>query len=117
MQMNISLSAEQLAELVKLIDDRVISGSIAKTVYEELLQNNSAMPLEIVDNKNLRMQRDTGALQTSIEQICAEFPAEVEKFKSGKQQVFGFLIGQIMKRSQGKADPVEATDLLKKFLG
>ena len=117
MQLQITLSAKQLAELLKLIDDRVISGSMAKTVYEELLRNPSKMPLELVDANHWRMQQDSGALQDSIEKICAQYPAEVGKYKAGKQQVFGFLIGQIMKLSQGKADPIEATHLLKKYLG
>src|SRR3989338_7266254 len=116
MQLQITLSAKQLAELLKLIDDRVISGSMAKTVYEELLRNPSKMPLELVDANHWRMQQDSGALQDSIEKICAQYPAEVGKYKAGKQQVFGFLIGQIMKLSQGKADPIEATHLLKKYL-
>lgn len=117
MQLNIQISAQQLAELVQLIDTKVISGTIAKTVYEELLKTPASSPLEIVDTQGLRMQRDTGALQASVEKICAQFPAEIEKYKAGKQQVFGFLIGQIMKLSQGKADPIEATNLLKQFLG
>ncbi|MBL4819311.1 MAG: Asp-tRNA(Asn)/Glu-tRNA(Gln) amidotransferase subunit GatB, partial [Deltaproteobacteria bacterium] len=116
MQLNPQVSPEKLAELVKLIDDRVISGTIAKTVYAELLADPESSPNEIVESKGLKMQRDTGALKAMIEQICGEYPAEVGKIKAGKTQIFGFLIGQVMKRTQGKADPVEARDLLQKYL-
>jgi aspartyl-tRNA(Asn)/glutamyl-tRNA(Gln) amidotransferase subunit B len=117
MQLEPKIKPAQLAELVKLIDDRVISGTIAKTVYEALLTQPSAAPTQIVESRGLKMQRDTGALQAIIESVCNNNAAEVEKFKSGKQQVFGFLMGQVMKQSAGKADPVEATALLKKYLG
>ncbi|MEI6805525.1 MAG: Asp-tRNA(Asn)/Glu-tRNA(Gln) amidotransferase subunit GatB [Myxococcaceae bacterium] len=117
MQLNIQISAKQLAELVKLIDDKIISGTIAKTVYEELLKNLDSSPTEIVESKGLKMQRDTGALQKMVEDVCGQYPAEVEKYKAGRQQVFGFFVGQIMKLTGGKADPVELTNLLKQFLG
>lgn len=117
MQLQITISAKQLAELVSLIDQRVISGTIAKTVFEELVQNPAQTPTQIVDSKGLRMQRDTAALQKMVEEICNAHPGEVEKYRAGRTQVFGFFVGQIMKRTAGKADPVETTELLKKYLG
>ncbi len=117
MQLEPKITPAQLAELVKLIDDRVISGTIAKTVYEALLTEPGTTPTQIVESRGLKMQRDSGALQAIIESVCTNNAAEVEKFKSGKQQVFGFLMGQVMKQSAGKADPAQATELLKKHLG
>lgn len=117
MQLNIAVSAAQLAELVKLIDDKIISGSIAKTVYEEMLKAPGTRPTHIVETQGLKMQRDTGALQKLVETVCAQYPSEVEKYRAGRTQVFGFFVGQIMKQTQGKADPVETTNLLKQYLG
>jgi aspartyl-tRNA(Asn)/glutamyl-tRNA(Gln) amidotransferase subunit B len=117
MQLNIAVSATQLAELVKLIDDKIISGTIAKTVYEEMLKAPGTSPTHIVETQGLKMQRDTGALRKLVESVCAQHPSEVEKYKAGRTQVFGFFVGQIMKQTQGKADPVETTNLLKQYLG
>ncbi|MES2503412.1 MAG: Asp-tRNA(Asn)/Glu-tRNA(Gln) amidotransferase subunit GatB [Myxococcota bacterium] len=116
MQMSPQITPSQLGELVKLIDDRVISGTIAKTVFEDLLSNPASRPSDIVESKGLKMQRDSGALQQIIEQTCKQYESEVAKYKSGKTNIFGFLMGQVMKQTQGKADPVEATSLLKKYL-
>ncbi|MBH1988990.1 MAG: Asp-tRNA(Asn)/Glu-tRNA(Gln) amidotransferase subunit GatB [Myxococcaceae bacterium] len=116
MQLEPRITPSQLAELVRLIDEKAISGTIAKTIYEELIAHPEQSAEQIVDAKGLRMQRDTNQIQKLIEAICEQHPSEIQKYRSGKTQIFGFFVGQVMKQTQGKADPTLSSELLKKYL-
>lgn len=105
----------QLAALVKLIDDGVISGKIAKDVIVEMFETG-ADPEAIVKAKGLVQVSDTGAIETTIKDILAKNPDNVASYKSGKVQVFGFFVGQVIKAMQGKANPKLVNELLKKHL-
>lgn len=105
----------QLAALVKLIDDSVISGKIAKDVIVEMFETG-ADPEAIVKAKGLVQVSDTGAIETTIQDILAKNPDNVASYKSGKIQVFGFFVGQVIKAMQGKANPKLVNELLKKHL-
>ncbi len=109
------VSAKQLGDLVRLINEDVISGKIAKTVFEEMAVTGKS-PEKIVREKDLVQVTDTDAIAAVIDQVIAECPDEVEKYKSGKTKVIGFLVGQVMKKTGGKANPKAVNELLAKKL-
>lgn len=109
------IGPEYLAELVQLIDNQTISSKIAKIVFEEML-SSSLSPSQIVQDKGLQVQKDSAALAELIDAVLHENPEEVQKYRAGKQQVFGFLMGKVMQKSQGKAEPQEANEILRQKL-
>lgn len=111
----ISLRPENLGKLINLINDNTISGKIAKEIFPEMLAENRD-PAVIIKEKNLVQITDTSAIENIVTGIINDNPAEVEKYLSGKAQVFGFFIGQIMKQTQGKANPKAVNDILKNKL-
>jgi aspartyl-tRNA(Asn)/glutamyl-tRNA(Gln) amidotransferase subunit B len=106
---------QQIAALVKLIDDAVISGKIAKDIIVEMF-DTGADPETIVKSKGLVQVSDTGAIEAAIHDILAKNPDNVASYKAGKAQVFGFFVGQVIKAMQGKANPKLVNELLKKHL-
>lgn len=109
------VSAEQLGGLIALIMDNTISGKIAKDVFAEMMATgrNAA---SIVEEKGLRQVTDTGAIEKVIDEVIAENPDNVAAYKGGKDKLFGFFVGQVMKKSGGKANPDMVNDLLKQKL-
>jgi aspartyl-tRNA(Asn)/glutamyl-tRNA(Gln) amidotransferase subunit B len=107
---------ERFAGLLKLIDDGTISGKIAKTVFEEMYRTGR-FPEEIVKEKGLVQISDAGAIEALIDDVLNAHPNERESYRQGKTQLLGFFVGQVMKRSQGKANPGKVNELLKKKLG
>jgi aspartyl-tRNA(Asn)/glutamyl-tRNA(Gln) amidotransferase subunit B len=106
------VSHERLAGLLTRIADNSISGKIAKQVFEEMWQNTTSAD-EIIAAKGLKQISDTGAIETIIDKVIAENPDQVEQYRSGKDKVFGFFVGQVMKEMQGKANPGEVNKMLK----
>ncbi len=109
------VSAKQLGELVGLISDNTISGRIAKDVFAEMYKTGNDAAV-IVEEKGLKQVTDTGAIEAIIDEVLTENSDKVEQYKSGKEKLFGFFVGQTMKKSQGKANPVMVNDLLKQKL-
>ncbi|HWH78733.1 MAG TPA: hypothetical protein VNT76_15235, partial [Candidatus Binatus sp.] len=109
------ISAEHLAQLVQLIDQGKISGKIAKTVFEALL-DSSKSPAQIVNEKGLEQVSDSGSIETAIDQVIAANQKQVDQFKAGNEKVYGFLVGQIMKATQGKANPQLVNQILRERL-
>jgi len=114
---NITLSeskvtAELLGGMIKRIADNTISGKIAKTVFEAMW-NGEGSADEIIESKGLKQVTDTGAIETVIDEIIANNPGQVEQYRSGKEKLFGFFVGQTMKAMQGKANPQAVNELLK----
>ncbi len=109
------ISPADLAGLIKLMDEGVISGKIAKTVFDEMAKTGKP-PKQIVEEQGLVQVTDTGAIEAVIAKILAANPKEVEKYKSGNEKVFGFFVGQVMKESKGKANPKAVNDILKEKL-
>ena len=107
----IALQASDLAELVKLIETGTISGKIAKEILPELLTQGGS-PKALVEKKGLIQISDTSAIEKLIEEIIAAHPSELEKFRSGKTNLKGFFVGQVMKKSGGKADPKLTSQIL-----
>jgi len=113
------ITANQLAGLLKRISDHTISSKIAKTIFEILWNHEDKQPLDadtIIEQKGLKQVTDTGAIEKIIDEIIANNPAQLEQYRSGKDKVFGFFVGQVMKASQGKANPQQVNALLKKKL-
>lgn len=106
---------EDLATLVKLIDDGAISGKIAKTVFEEMYKSGKA-PEAIIKEQGLVQVSDTGAIEKIIDEVIAANPKQYAQYKSGKDKLFGFFVGQTMKALQGQGNPGVINDLLKKKL-
>jgi aspartyl-tRNA(Asn)/glutamyl-tRNA(Gln) amidotransferase subunit B len=109
------VSPTQAAELLGLVADGTISGSIAKQVFEIMLETGQAAAA-IVEEKGLKQTSDTGAIEAVIAEILANNPGQLEAYRAGKEQLFGFFVGQTMKAMQGKANPGVVNELLKKLL-
>jgi aspartyl-tRNA(Asn)/glutamyl-tRNA(Gln) amidotransferase subunit B len=109
------VSAEQLGTLIKRITDKTISGKIAKEIFEELWQNGGQVD-EIIDKKGLRQITDSGAIEKMVDEVIAQNPDQVAAYRDGKDKLFGYFVGQIMKASQGKANPAEVNKFLKQKL-
>jgi aspartyl-tRNA(Asn)/glutamyl-tRNA(Gln) amidotransferase subunit B len=106
----------ELAGLVKLVDDGVISGTIAKNVFKELFEAGGD-PAEYVKAKGLAQISDTSAIEGLVDEVLAENPAEVERYRGGDRKLTGFFVGQVMKKSRGKANPALVNQLLAKKIG
>jgi aspartyl-tRNA(Asn)/glutamyl-tRNA(Gln) amidotransferase subunit B len=106
------ISPDALVNLLKLIDEGVISGNIAKTVFEEMYQTQKE-PLAIVEEKGLKQITDDKAIDEMVEGVLQANLDQVEEYKNGKEKVLGFLVGQVMKVSKGKANPGAVNKMLK----
>ena len=112
---NSPISAEALGGLIDLISDQTISGRIAKEVFEDMWVSGKNAA-QIVEEKGLKQVTDTGAIEKVIDDILAANADKVAEYKSGKDKLFGFFVGQVMKASGGKANPAMLNELLKKKL-
>ncbi len=110
------ISAKNLAGLVKLIDEDVISGKIAKKVFEEMAESGKT-PNEIVEKKGLVQVSDQSEIESIIVNIVESHPDEVERYKGGKKQLMGFFVGQVMKATKGQANPKIVNKILQEKLG
>ena len=106
------VSPSALVNLLKLIDEDVISGNIAKSVFEEMYQTGKE-PITIVDEKGLKQITDDKAIDKMVEGVLQANLSQVDEYKGGKEKVLGFLVGQVMKASKGKANPGTVNKLLK----
>ena len=104
-----------LAELLHLLDEGVLSGKIAKTVFEEMYRTGKPAKT-IVAEQGLVQMTDSAALEGIITTILADNASQVAEYRAGKQKVFGFFVGQTMKATQGKANPALVNELLRKLL-
>ncbi|HZF24641.1 MAG TPA: Asp-tRNA(Asn)/Glu-tRNA(Gln) amidotransferase subunit GatB [Steroidobacteraceae bacterium] len=109
------LKPQQLAGLLRRILDATISGKIAKEVFEAMW-GESADADAIIESRGLRQITDTGAIERAIEAVMAANPAQLADYRSGKDKLFGFFVGQVMKAMQGKANPAQLNELLKRKL-
>ena len=109
------ISSKNLSKLINLIKDGTISGKIAKTVFE-IMMDGDKDPQKIVEEKDLKQESDPKALEVLINKVISDNPEKVKEYKSGKDKLFGFFVGQVMKISDGKANPQLVNDILKKNL-
>ncbi len=110
------LRAQDLGRLVKLVDDGIVSGTIAKNVFKELFETGGD-PEAHVKAKGLAQISDTSAIEGLVDEVLAENPSEVERYKGGDRKLTGFFVGQVMKKSKGKANPGLVNQLLVKKMG
>jgi len=106
------LSADKVAMLINRIDDQTISGKIGKSIFEEMCTNGSS-PDEIIKSQGLEQISDDGAIEEIILTVINENPAQVEAYLAGKDKLFGFFVGQVMKLTEGKANPKAVNSILK----
>jgi aspartyl-tRNA(Asn)/glutamyl-tRNA(Gln) amidotransferase subunit B len=106
------LPAENLAQVIQLIDQDKISGKIAKTVFDAMLDTGKA-PQQIVSEQGLEQVSDLGSIESAIDQVLATNSKQVDQYKAGNEKVFGFLVGQIMKATHGKANPQKVNEILR----
>jgi aspartyl-tRNA(Asn)/glutamyl-tRNA(Gln) amidotransferase subunit B len=109
------INAERLSGLLQRINDNTISGKIAKTIFETLWESNHSAD-EIIEKQGLRQVTDTAAIEKMIDEVIAANPQQLADYRSGKDKLFGFFVGQVMKASGGKLNPQQVNDLLKKKL-
>ncbi len=109
------VSPAQAAELLKLVADGTLSGSLAKQVFEKMLETGDGAGV-IVEREGLKQTSDTGAIEAVIADVLAKNPGQLEQYRSGKDALFGFFVGQTMKAMGGKANPQVVNELLKKVL-
>ena len=109
------ISAGNLSKLINLIKDGTISGKIAKTVFEHMMEGDKD-PKKIVEEKGLKQESDPKALETLIDKVIDDNREKATEYKSGKVKLFGFFVGQVMKVSGGKANPQLVNEILKKKL-
>ncbi|OBY79410.1 aspartyl/glutamyl-tRNA amidotransferase subunit B [Paenibacillus sp. KS1] len=105
------VTGQGLGEMIGLIEKGTISSKIAKTVFKEMLETGKA-PQAIVEEKGLVQISDEGAIKSVVEQVIANNPQSVEDYRAGKQKAIGFLVGQVMKETKGKANPGLVNELL-----
>ncbi|GAA0137314.1 Asp-tRNA(Asn)/Glu-tRNA(Gln) amidotransferase subunit GatB [Paenibacillus sp. YSY-4.3] len=108
---DVKLTGQGLGEMIGLIEKGTISSKIAKTVFKEMLQSGK-LPQQIVEEQGLVQISDEGAILAIVNEVVADNPASVEDYKAGKEKAIGFLVGQVMKRSKGKANPGLVNKLL-----
>ncbi len=108
---DLPLTPNYLAELVNLIDEGTISGKIGKEILPELLTEGGS-PKELVESRGLTQISDASQLEPIIDEVLADHPQEVEKYRGGKKKLQGFFVGQVMKRTSGRADPKLTNQLL-----
>jgi aspartyl-tRNA(Asn)/glutamyl-tRNA(Gln) amidotransferase subunit B len=113
--MDCPVTPKHLTDMLKMIDDKTISSKIAKTVFEEMY-SSGIPPVEIVKKKGLVQISDEDSILRIIQDILNKNKAEVEAYRNGKTKLLGFFVGQVMKATQGKANPAMVNKLLKKNL-
>ena len=110
-----NLSAENFGKLIGRISDNTISGKIAKSVLEEVWENGSDVD-EIIESKGLVQIQDESLLEEIVSKVIETNPNQVSAYKNGKDKLFGFFVGQVMKETQGKANPKSVNEILRKIL-
>ncbi len=109
------VNAEMLGRLIQRIADNTISGKIAKQVFEAMWEGEGD-PDSIIEKRGLKQITDTGAIERAIDEVLAANPQQVEQYRAGKEKLLGFFVGQVMKATQGKANPAQVNELLRKKL-
>ena len=106
------IQAMRLAMLIQRVKDNTISGKIAKTVFDAMLDDSSDVDA-IIEAKGLKQVTDSGALETLVDKVIAENPDQAQQYRDGRVQVIGFLVGQCMQLSKGKANPAQVNEILR----
>ena len=113
---NSPVDADKLGELAQKIDDKTISGKAAKEILDYLMENDADID-SVIDKLGLKQVTDTGAIEAICDEIINANPQKVEQYQGGKEKLFGFFVGQVMKASKGSANPQVVNEILKAKLG
>ena len=109
------VTPQKMADLVALIEQGIINTAAGQIVFVEIAQTGSE-PVDVVKHKGLQQIGDVAELEKVVQEIVAANPQMVAQYKSGKDKLFGFFVGQAMQKTQGKGDPTKLSELLKKHL-
>jgi len=109
------ITSNQLGQLILRIEDGTISGKIAKEIFEKLWSSDNEVD-EIIQDEGLEQVTDDKEIESMIDKVINNNPEQLEQYRSGKDRLFGFFVGQVMKASQGKANPKQVNDILRKKL-
>jgi aspartyl-tRNA(Asn)/glutamyl-tRNA(Gln) amidotransferase subunit B len=109
------INPQRLGVLLHRITDKTISGKIAKTIFDALWESNDDVDT-IIDKQGLKQVTDTSAIEALVDKIISENPSQVADYRAGKDKLFGFFVGQVLKASQGKANPDQVNEILKRKL-
>ena len=109
------ISALRLGGLLKRVADQTISGKLAKEVFETMWNDGTSADA-VIETKGLRQITDSSAIEGVIDEVLAKNPGQLADYRSGKDKLFGFFVGQVMKATGGKANPAQLNELLKKKL-
>ncbi len=112
---NSPVDAKKLAKLIKRIEDKTISGKAAKDVLDYLMENDADVD-EAIDKLGLKQVTDTGAIEAFVDEVLSKNQDKVEEYKAGKEKLFGFFVGQVMKLSKGSANPQAVNEILREKL-
>ncbi len=105
------ITAQALALMISRISDKTISGKIAKDVFLAMAEGEGSAD-DVIEKKGLKQITDSGAIAKMIDEVIANNPKQLEQYRGGNQKLFGFFVGQVMKASQGKANPAQVNQLL-----
>jgi len=106
---------EQLRILVARIDDGTLSGKMAKEVFDAMWAGEGSVD-EIIEKRGLKQISDSGAIEKIVDEVLAANAKQVEDYRAGKEKAFNSLVGQVMKRTQGKANPAQVNEILRRKL-
>ena len=109
------ITSNKLGQLILRIEDGTISGKIAKEIFEKLWSSDNEVD-EIIQSEGLEQVTDDKEIESMIDEVINSNPQQLEQYRSGKDRLFGFFVGQVMKASQGKANPKQVNDILKEKL-
>ena len=110
--LNSKISAKQLGQLIKRIEDSTISGKIAKDVFEKMWSSGEEVD-DIIEKEGLQQVTDLSQIESMVQKVIDDNPEQLKQYLSGKDRLFGFFVGQVMKESQGKANPAQVNEILK----
>ena len=109
------MPSDKLGQLISRIEDGTISGKIAKDIFEKMWSSGKEVD-EIIQSEGLKQVTDDKEIESMIDEVIQGNPEQLEQYRSGKDRLFGFFVGQVMKASQGKANPKQVNDILKSKL-
>jgi aspartyl-tRNA(Asn)/glutamyl-tRNA(Gln) amidotransferase subunit B len=112
---NVGIPAKSLASLIRFLQDGTISGKMAKTVFEEMVQSGEE-PVIIIQARGLKQVSNEGTLRGILETLLSKNPKQVEQYRTGKMQIKGFFVGQVMKETKGQANPKIVNQILEELL-
>jgi aspartyl-tRNA(Asn)/glutamyl-tRNA(Gln) amidotransferase subunit B len=112
------LQPAKIAEIIALIDGNKISNSAAsQRLFPAMIEDHHKSALQIAEALNLLQESDSGVLEAWVNEVVAAMPEKVAEYKKGKKGLIGLFVGEVKKKSKGKADPQQTTELIKKMLG